>query len=78
MAITHKGYVFLCDAYCRNEGLDRIEVAAETERTAIRKAREARWFVGTVRITGGFPKSKVRTQRRVLCPACTWIVGARV
>lgn len=75
--MNHKGFVFTCDGYCGNT-IAKLEVAVSSRRTAVRKAREERWFIGTVRITSGFPKSKIRTQKRTFCPACTWMIGARV
>ncbi|MGE0547583.1 MAG: hypothetical protein AB7O24_04425 [Kofleriaceae bacterium] len=70
--IHHEGFSLSCDG----SGCDqRFESTAHTERTAVVHAREARWFVGNIRITAGVPRRSVRTVKRVLCPLCTWLVG---
>lgn len=71
--IEHKGYTFSCD---RDPEHPTLHVDANTERTAIRKAREKRWDVLRVRVVAGVPKGKVaRTVRRCFCPGCSHLVG---
>lgn len=76
--MTHNGYTLTCDVPREHyQSINSFTAKAKTERTAIEHARAKGWFVGVVRITaGGFPKSRVESVRRILCPACKWIVGA--
>lgn len=83
MSIKHNGFTFDCDMnHMRAAGDARtcapFTTAAKTERTAITHARDAGWFVGTIRIVHGLPQSAVETKRRVLCRGCSWWIGANL
>lgn len=73
--IEHKGYTFICT---RSGDHPKLEVQANTERTAIQKARAKHWDVVRVRIVSGLQKPWVaRTVRVDFCPGCAWDFGAR-
>jgi hypothetical protein len=74
VAIRHNGFTFRCDIYHHHD--ETVSIDAETERTAIEKARAKGWDVIHVRATRGVPRNKeARTVRRVFCPGCAWLVG---
>lgn len=80
MSIKHNGFTFACDMnHVRSSGdafaCEPFKTDAQTERTAIAHAREAGWFIGTIRITKGAPQSSVTSMRRVLCRSCSWWIG---
>lgn len=80
MSVRHQGYRLDCDSprqHSPGMGLGLyLSPDSSTERHAIERARNAGWFVGRVRIVSGKSKLDVRTVRRVLCPYCSWLVGA--
>lgn len=79
MTIVSNGFTLVCD----NTGVAGTGHAGEygkyhlegvTRRGIITRARRAGWFVGSVRVISGQPKSKVRTRRLTLCHVCKWLV----
>lgn len=73
MSIENKGYTFSCDIDWKHP---KLEVDANTERTAIAKARAKGWDVLRVRAIAGVPQNKLaRTIRLVCCPGCAATVG---
>lgn len=76
MAIKHNGYTFTCTFGADHQTL--VITDAVTERTAIERARAARWDIVRVRAVSGVPKGKVaRTVRLAFCPGCAFTVGVR-